>query len=149
MRKSCSQITLNMPLAYFIALTVTIVFSSVSVSKANAQTNGISLYETSRVHNANTLPVTTMGKDLLMDKIMEEGNKEMEFNIDFTYDLVRISFNKKIINIVVYDLDNRVVEDVTFDINQKKIDFSASCPGVYYIRVDYQEGCQLKRIEIL
>lgn len=148
MRKYCYQITMNMLPAYFIVLAVTVVLSFAFMPKAHGQTNEISLYETSRVNSTNLIPDINTDNTLLIDKIVDDETTKLEYNLDLTNDLVKVSSNKEITNMVVYDIYNRIVEDVIIDITDQKVDFSASCPGVYYIRVDYAGGCQLKRIKI-
>jgi hypothetical protein len=148
MRKYCYQATMKILPAYFVVLAVGIVLAFVFMPKAHAQTNSISLYERNEEINSNVFPVATSSTILLMDKIVDDEKDELTLSLNPAHDHVNISVTKEITNIVVYDLSNNVVEDVIIDIPTKQIDFSSSCPGVYYIRVDYKGGSHLKRMVI-
>lgn len=148
MRKYCYKITMRIFPVYFTALLIAIVIFALffGAQKTHAQTNEVALYENpqSGSANLNTFTGTTLFTDIIVDETIEQ----VEFSWNPAHNLVKISSDKEVTNMVVYDLSNNVVDDVVIDITSKQADFSNSCPGIYYVRVDYKGGSHLKRMVV-
>lgn len=148
MRKYCYKITMKIFPVYFTALLIAIVIFAVffGAHKAHAQKNEVALYEISKSGSTNLNTFT--GTTLFTDIIVDETKEQVEFSLDPAHHLIKISSDQEVTNMVVYDRSNNVVEDVVIDVTTKEIDFSNSCPGIYYVRVDYIGGSHLKRMVV-
>ncbi len=150
MRKYCYKLTMKIFQVYFTALVIAIVIFTLffGAHKAHAQTNEVALYENSKPVNLNAFSIAATSTNLFTDIIVDDETNEMTFSFNSMNDLVNISVNNEITSMVVFDLSNNVVDDVVIDITTKQIDFSASCPGIYYVRVDYKGGSHLRRMVV-
>lgn len=152
MRKYCYKITMKIFPVYFTALVIAIVIFALFFGTQNmhAQTNEMAIYENpqSGSANLNAFSLVATSTSAFVDIIPDEKNDEMKFSFNSVNDIMQISVNKEVTNMVVYDLANNVVEDVLIDIRTKEINFSASCPGIYYVRVDYKGGSHLRRMVV-
>jgi hypothetical protein len=150
MKKQGYQLIMHVLPAYLIVLPITVVLAFILIPKAHAQTNVVTMIENSSIRSANfdIATKTATNTTLYADKIVDDEIDEMTLSLNPSHDHVYIGLSKKITNIVVYDLANNEVEDVVIDIPSQQIDFSSSCPGIYYIRVDYYGGSSLRRMVV-
>jgi hypothetical protein len=149
MKKYCYRITMKLFPVYFTAMIIATILIFIFVPTVQAQTNEVALFKNNTVSTSENFTAfggTTTSTTLLVNKKVDEAKPEMTFFPNPTNQFVQITSISTINNIIVYNDANQVVEDIIIDLPNAQVDFSTSCPGVYYIRVDYVGGSYLKRI---